>query len=237
MKTLRMRRSAWLVPAGLIVLSLVPAIAGTARLSELAGDPEVTAANQRFVDMPLPIVLHVLSVIPYSLLGAFQFSSEFRRRFRGWHRIAGRLLVLSGFVVALSGLWMTFAYPWANNDGEAVYIERIVVGFAMLAFMILGVDAIRQRDFNAHGRWMIRAYAVALGAGTQVLTHLPWFILIGKTTTELSRAIMMGAAWAINAAVAEWIIRSSQGQKKPSSPRADSIRQTRKPRSEPHHAY
>jgi hypothetical protein len=53
---------------------------------------------------------------------------------------------------------------------------------------------------------MTRAYAIGLGAGTQVLTHLPWFLLVGKPD-ETPRAFMMGAGWVINLAVAEWIIR------------------------------
>jgi uncharacterized membrane protein len=205
------RRSGWMVPAGLILLSLVPAAAGTMRLTELASRPEVTAANARFVAMPLPVLLHIIAVIPFSIMGAFQFSAAFRRRHRGWHRAAGKALVVLGLMAALSGLWMTLTYPWANNDGEAVYVMRLLVGSAMTASILLGIDAIRRRNFTAHGEWMIRAYALGMGAGTQVLTHLPWFILVGKTD-ELSRAVMMGAAWVINASAAEWIIRRARAR-------------------------
>ena len=52
----------------------------------------------------------------------------------------------------------------------------------------------------------MRAYAIGLGAGTQVLTHLPWFILVGKPG-ESSRAVLMAAGWVINLAVADWISR------------------------------
>src|SRR5690348_15442294 len=99
-------RSSWLIPAGLIALSIVPAIAGTARLAQLASGAEVTPENARFFAAPLPVVLHILAVIPYSVLGAFQFSASFRRRHRRWHRAAGRILIPLGLVAALSGLWM-----------------------------------------------------------------------------------------------------------------------------------
>src|SRR5690348_14818082 len=95
------RRQDWLVPASLILLSLVPAIAGTARLAELAGGAEVTPANARFFAQPIPVVLHILTVIPYSMIGAFQFSAGFRRRNRPWHRAAGRVLGVCGLVAAL----------------------------------------------------------------------------------------------------------------------------------------
>lgn len=204
-----LRRSPWIVPAGLVLLSLVPALAGTFRLAELASNPEITTANERFVTMPLPVVLHILSVIPYSLLGAFQFSPEFRRRHRAWHRNAGRFLVVFGLMAALTGLWMTLVYPWANQDGVAVYVMRLLFGSAMVVSIVAGINSIRRRNFTAHGEWMIRGYAIGLGAGTQVLTHLPWFILFGKPGV-LSRAILMGAGWVINIIVAELIIRAAQ---------------------------
>jgi uncharacterized membrane protein len=197
----------WRTPALLVLLSLVPAVMGTARLAELAAGGAVTPENARFFARPLPVVLHVLAVVPYSLLGAFQFAPAFRRRHRGWHRAIGRLLVPCGLVAALTGLWMAHFYPWPAGDGRGVYVERLVFGTAMLASIVLAVDAIRRRDFAAHGAWMTRAYAIGLGAGTQVLTHLPWFVLAEGKPGELARAVMMGAAWVINVAVAEWAIR------------------------------
>lgn len=202
------RRADWLVPMLLIILGLVPALAGTARLTELARGAEVTAANARFFEMPLPVILHILAVIPYSLLGALQFSPGFRRRNRRWHRLAGRVLGICGLVAAISGLWMAHFYPWPEGDGEVLYVLRLVVGTAMAASIVLGTDAVvRRRDFDAHVAWMIRAYALGMGAGTQVLTHLPWFILVGGMPPELPRTVMMGGAWALNALVAESIIR------------------------------
>lgn len=208
------RRSEWLVPAMLILLSLVPAAVGTARLAELAGGAEVTAANARFFAMPLPVVLHILAVIPYSILGAFQFAPAFRRRRRGWHRTVGLLLAVFGLVAALTGLWMAHFYPWPEGDGEILYVLRLVFGSTMAVSIVLALDAIRRRDFASHGAWMIRGYAIGMGAGTQVLTHLPWFILVGRTG-ELSRAVLMGAGWIINLVVAEWIIR--RGRSRPRS--------------------
>ena len=204
------KRSDWFIPASLILLSLVPAVAGTARLSQLASGAQVTPENARFFAMPMPVVLHILSVIPYSILGAFQFAPGFRRRHRGWHRAVGKLLGVLGIVAALTGLWMAHFYPWPEGDGVGLYVLRLVFGSAMALSIVLGIDAIRRRDFAAHGAWMMRAYAIGMGAATQVLTHLPWFILVGKPG-ELGRTLMMGAGWVINVIVAEWIIRRRSG--------------------------
>jgi uncharacterized membrane protein len=190
----------------LILLSLVPALFGTLRLTELARGEDVTAANARFFAQPLPVVLHILVVIPYSIVGAFQFSPGFRRRNRNWHRGAGRVLAVLGLVAALTGLWMAHFYPWPEGDGDVLYVERLVFGSAMAASIVLALAAVRRRDFVSHGAWMTRAYAIGVGAGTQVFTLLPWAILVGKPG-ESSRAVLMGAGWVINVIVAEWVIR------------------------------
>jgi uncharacterized membrane protein len=199
----------WLIPAALITLSLVPSIAGTVRLTELAGGAAITAQNARFHAAPLPVVAHILVVIPYCIVGAFQFAPSFRRRHRRWHRAAGRILAPLGLVAAVTGLWMAHFYPWPPGDGEIVYAFRLVFGSAMVISIVLGLKAIRRRDYASHGAWMMRGYAIGLGAGTQVLTHLPWFVLVGKPG-ELARGVLMGAGWVINVAIAEWIIRRTR---------------------------
>jgi uncharacterized membrane protein len=201
----------------LVVLSLAPAAAGTARLVELASGAAITAANARFFATPLPVVLHVLAVIPYSLLGAFLFVPALRRRRPGWHRAAGRVLAVCGLMAALTGLWMARFYPWPEGDGEGLYLLRLVFGSAMAMSIVIAVDAIRRRDFAAHGAWMLRGYAVGMGAGTQVLTHFPYFVLVGKPD-ESSRAVLMGAGWVINVVVAEWIIRKGSSRLIPVRP-------------------
>lgn len=205
-------RSSWLIPIGLIALSLVPAIAGTVRLTQLAGGAEITAENARFFAAPIPVVLHIIAVVVYSMLGAFQFSPAFRRRRNGWHRAAGKILAPLGLLAASTGLWMAHFYPWPAGDGIGVYVERLIVGSAMIVSIILALLAIRRRDYKTHGEWMIRGYAIGLGAGTQVLTHLPWFVLADGKPGELPRTVMMGAGWAINIVVAEWIIRRGRVQ-------------------------
>ncbi|MGN9845686.1 DUF2306 domain-containing protein [Nonomuraea sp. H19] len=194
------------MPAALIALSAVPMIAGAVRLTELTGGAAITPDNARFFAAPLPVVSHIISVGLYCILGAFQFAPGFRGRRPGWHRAAGRLLVPFGLVAALSGLWMTFFYPRPEGDGDLLAGFRLVFGLAMLLSIVLGFAAIRRRDIARHRAWMIRGYAVGLGAGTQAVVLTLWSVAHGMPG-EFPRALLMGAAWAINLAVAEWIIR------------------------------
>ena len=201
------RRAQWPVPAGLILLSLIPVIAGAARLTELTGGDAITPQNARFFASPVPVVLHIVSVTVYSLLGAFQFVPALRGR-RSWHRIAGLILIPAGLLTALTGLWMSAFYPLPDDITDVPL--RILFGSAMLLSLLMGVMAIRRRDFGRHSVWMTRAYAIAVAAGTQALVILPWMLLVGPPS-ELIRALLMGLAWVINLAVAEYVIHRRAG--------------------------
>lgn len=202
--TSRTRVGGWAV-AGLIALSIVPVLAGGARLVQLSTGAAVTVDNARFVAAPWPVVLHVIGSAIYCVLGALQFAPGLRARWPAWHRRSGRVLVGCGLTAALSGLWMTQFYQPAPLDGTALYSMRWGVGMAMTAALMLGVIAARGRKVAAHRAWMMRAYALGLGAGTQVLTHLPWMLWPALHTLGW-RTIFMGLGWAINLAVAEWLI-------------------------------
>ncbi|MGK3997713.1 DUF2306 domain-containing protein [Sorangium sp. So ce1024] len=196
----------WLVPAALIALGAVPVAAGAHRLLELGAGAEITQDNARFFAAPLPVVLHIVSVSVYAVLGAFQFSSGFRRRRPRWHRTAGWALVPAGLIAAASGLWMQAYHELPESDGDALAVLRLLVGSAMSTSLVLGVVALFRRDFVRHGAWMLRGYAIGMGAGTQVLTVAPWALLVGPPDAG-EKALLMGAGWAINVAVAEWIIQ------------------------------
>ena len=197
-------RSSWPVPLVLVVLSLIPVTSGLIRLIEVAGGPQLMPTNPRIDASPVPVVVHVVGAALYALLGAFQFSARLRRRHLNWHRRSGRILVAAGLAVAGSAIWMTLFYT-GGPGGDLLWVIRLLVGSAMAAFLVLGFAAIRRRDIPAHRAWMIRAYALGLGAGTQAFTEGIGEALLG--TTDLSKAVSLGSGWLINVVVAEWVIR------------------------------
>lgn len=201
----RRARPQWLVPAGLIALSLVPIVAGSARLTQLTTGATVTAENARFFDSPIPVVAHIIGSSVFLVLGALQFAPSLRRR--RWHRIAGRIVAPAGLVSALSALWMTLFYDMpASVTGPGLAGVRIALGTGMAAAIVVAFAAIRRGDVRSHSAWMTRAYAIGLGAGTQVLVFLPFTLLIG-TPAPLTHTLLMTAGWVINLVVAEIVIR------------------------------
>jgi uncharacterized membrane protein len=192
------------IPLALVALVLIPLVAGSMRLVEIAGGPHMLPANPRIDSVPAPMVAHIVAAAVYALFGAFQFPARLRRRHPDWHRRSGRVQVGTGLVVAASGLWMTLFYSGAPG-GDLLWAVRLLVGSAMATSLVLGFTAIRRRDIAAHRAWMIRAYALAVGAGTQTFTQGFGKALFG--TGDLSIALAMTTGWLINLAVAEWVIR------------------------------
>ena len=203
----------WLVPVGLIILSLIPMLAGSMRLAELSDSPAVTPDNARFVLSPIPVVAHIIGATVYTLLGAFQFVPSLRAR-RSWHRIAGLVLIPAGLIAALSGLWMAVFSTLPASDNAALAVIRVVFGLAMVASILLGVRAIVRRDFAAHGAWMARGYAIGAGAGTQAVIMIVPTLALGGLDPAM-KATLMAAAWVINLAVAEYAIRRRYRRPRP----------------------
>ncbi len=205
-KPRRTTRPQWLIPAGLIVLSLVPVVAGAFRLTELTLGAEITEANARFFDSPIPVIAHIISATTYLLLGALQFVPRLRTGRPSWHRIAGRILVPAGVIAGLSGMWMAVFYTRPLLD----MVVRLGFGALMVTSILLGLRAVLAKDFRTHRAWMIRGYAIGIGAGTQVFTALAWFLISGNATPgENTMVALMAAGWVINLAVAEVAIRRS----------------------------
>ena len=197
----------WLVPMGLIALAFIPVVAGVVRLNLLVGGGGVTPDSARFTAMLTPFVLHIVSATLFCLMGAFQFVSAFRRRSPSLHRVAGRVVAPCGILAALSGLWMTAVYAIpAELQGGLLYAVRIVVALSMTWAIMVSIRAILRGRVAQHRAWMIRAYALGQGAGTQVLILLP-VTLIAGAPTFFFRDVLMASAWGLNVLLAEWIIR------------------------------
>lgn len=193
------------VQAALVAFVAFPAAAGTLRLVELAGGPATLPVDIRMSNSPLPVAVHIVGAIGYAVLGAFQFSAGIRRHHMRWHRSAGRITVALGLAVAVSALWMALFYPRQPGSGEMAFTFRVTFSALMAVCLVLGISTIRQGDVAAHRRWMIRAYAIALAAATQMFTLGLGEAIFGAGV--VAHDLSLGSAWVINLTIAEYIIR------------------------------
>ncbi|MBD8022647.1 DUF2306 domain-containing protein [Microbacterium sp. Sa1CUA4] len=201
-ETPRARLGGRLLPVALMSFGLLPLLANAVRrLAEAAGAPGSGAGGGGGVS--LPVVAHVIGATVFVVLGALQFSASLRSRRPAWHRVAGRLAAVGAVLAAASGVWL--AFDALEDDGALLFTFRLVAAAGMGAFIVLGVVAILRRRLRRHRAWMIRAYAIGLGAATQLFTLGFGEELIG--TGQVGVALLNAGGWAINLAVAEWVIR------------------------------
>jgi hypothetical protein len=207
----RSSTSRWLVP-GLLLASAVPVLAGAYRLAMVARlFPPSSDASRLLVASPT-LAAHIVATSLFLIAGAFQLAPHVRERSPRVHRATGLVTAPAGLIAALSGLWLTATVAPGPYDGPSLYWIRVLVGAVMGLEILVGVAALGQRSFALHGAWMIRAYALGLGAGTQVLTHSA-LALVGASMTTDRRTVAMAAGWLVNALAAEWIVR--RGRRRP----------------------
>jgi hypothetical protein len=192
--------SGWLAIAGLLLLSALPVIGGVLRLTGVSANPDTVVP----VTSVVVIGAHIVAMIVYCLVGAFQFSPALRVRSR-WHRRAGRVLLPAGFIAAISSVWIGVFFG-GPADELALARVRLVFALAMTIFLVMTAVAITRRDFSAHGAWMTRAYATAVSGGTQALAVALWTIVISDIDA-LGEAWLVAAGFVINSVVAELLVR------------------------------
>lgn len=205
--TLSSPSSSFWIPLSLVCLGAFPAFVGVERLASFAPHGPKLPDAQRFADHPVGLVVHIVSALLYTLLGALQFSPALRQRGALWHRVAGRVAAPAGMIVGLSGLWVMLVYPAAADADPVRHAMRVVSGVSMLAFLAIGLFALRRHAYRAHGRWMLRAYAIGIAGGTQAALILPMMLLFG-IEAGAGITVAMAAGWLINVITAEYILRS-----------------------------
>ena len=135
-------------------------------------------------------------------IGWLQFLKNFRSRNLSLHRKFGYAYIIA--IVLCSSPAAFYMALYANGGFNNV------VGFGMMAvcwfgFTVMAFMNVKKGDIDAHERWMIRSFAVTLGAVT-LRIFLPLMIVMGISEAEAYQTIAW-FCWVPNLFVAEWIIQ------------------------------
>jgi uncharacterized membrane protein len=98
------------------------------------------------------LIPHTLSGVIALLAGPIQFSSRLRQRYLKFHRVLGRIYVLSVFIGAFTGIALASGRP--GLPGTSMQAAAWVV--CTTAALITA----RNRQVVQHRQWMARSYAV-----------------------------------------------------------------------------
>ena len=98
------------------------------------------------------LIPHTLCGVTALLVGPMQFSSRLRQRYLKFHRVLGRIYVLSVFIGAFTGIALAAGRP--GLPGTSMQAAAWIV-CTTAAFITA-----RNRQIAQHRQWMARSYAV-----------------------------------------------------------------------------
>jgi small-conductance mechanosensitive channel len=209
-------RHHWPLVSTLGLLTAIPAIPAAIILLLLLLAPTestlfVALVNPHYLTSPWAIWVHGSSGVLFFLAMPWQFSPKFRLKRPAWHRVSGRLTLISAYVMAVSGVWMHLSLT--PDERGMRFIGLLVLSGAMIVAFSLAFYAVLQRQFEQHRRWMYRAVAITLAAVTPLFIEATAELTLGQLALfkplltpffyDYSRFLGM----LINLLIAQWLLR------------------------------
>jgi len=189
------RRAAW----GVMVV-LAVAVGAYALAVALAPGLRSSFVEALFREKALRAAGHLTAGGVSIVAGAVQFSGRLRVERPAVHRLVGKVYLAAVLVSGASALLLA---P-VSSGGMAAH-----AGFGLMAILWLGTAgvayaSVRDGAYEAHRAWMIRSYAICLGAVT-LRVYLPLSQVAGIPFAEAYPAIAW-LCWVPNLLVAEWLV-------------------------------
>ena len=121
------------------------------------------------------LIPHALCGLAALLAGPIQFSSRLRQRHLKFHRVLGRIYVISVFIGAFTGIALAAGRP--GMPGTCVQAAAWIV--CTTAALITA----RKRQIAQHRQWMVRSYAVTFTFVSSRVLNLwpPYWSHLGDT--------------------------------------------------------
>jgi uncharacterized membrane protein len=146
------RRTVFLIPVLENQYQLTPPIPG------LPVFPE-----EGFVNHPVLTLIHILPAFLFIVLGALQFVKSLRAKWPQFHRWNGRLVLILGLIIGISGIVMGFKMAISGVSEKAAIT---FFGILFLFSLVRAFICIRQKKIALHREWVLRAYAIGMAVTT-----------------------------------------------------------------------
>jgi len=135
--------------------------------------------NTLHFETPAAVFIHGGTGILFFLTMPFQFSPKLRANHLNLHKIMGRVALTSGYIMAISGVWMHNVLT-PESQGTRYTILILTSCLICLTFSI-ALWHIIKRNVAQHQQWMARAVAIALAAVTPLFIDILIVLLFSNT--------------------------------------------------------
>jgi uncharacterized membrane protein len=188
----------------LFVATFIPIASAPVRMFQILTD-QLPADAIKFTTVPWALFLHALGGLAFGLAGPLQFARALKLRFGSLHKVTGHVFVIAGSFLALSSLRLLFEFP--HDSTWVLVCARAAAALGMILAMTLALIAVRNGNFAKHRAWMIRTYALGMGAATISFIQLPIFLTRGEALQGYFADSLFVLSWVINLTFAEIIIQ------------------------------
>lgn len=173
----------WHVVIGLFLLFAIPGIPAILIVASVfigmgASELPLEFVNSLYHSQSWPVIVHGLSGISFFLCAPLQFSPAFRKKNAKFHKFSGYIVFISGYIMALSGVWMH--HVLSPNDFGSRYFGLILMALGMCISFSLALKHIVNRNIIPHQVWVIRALAITLAAITYLFVEVAFSLTLGQ---------------------------------------------------------
>ncbi|CAN5332017.1 hypothetical protein BH20BAC1_BH20BAC1_11260 [soil metagenome] len=200
------RTTLWI---GVVLLIITMFVSTFFRVNDLANFfrtgilPSKNSIEFGYANNPALTLVHILPGIIFLILGALQFIKPFRNRYLKWHRLLGKIYIILGLVVGITAIIMGLRIKFGGYTESAAVI---VFGFYFLYGLINAYRHIKNRRYNKHREWMIRAFSIGIAVAT-MRPIIGMFFAFTEIPFNQFFGIVFWIAFILHALVAELWIR------------------------------
>ncbi len=192
------------VPVALYLGTLLTVLLALVQVVQIPLDA-LPEDSQRLGAAPVWHFMHVLGGATFGILGPIQFGRALMPRYGLLHRIVGRVFVAAGVMISLSSLGLLWRFP--DTYSVAMNSGRLLFGIGLGVALAIAMHSIYKRDFTRHRNWMIRAYAIGIGATAVTMVFFPIYLITGAPPKGLASDIVFLGAWTACIVFAEGLVR------------------------------
>ena len=109
----------------------------------------------RFNHEKAGIIMHLVAILPASLLACFQFTPFIRHKALLFHRINGYVVILLAIVGTIGSL-MIARHSFGGTMETQAFVGLLAIAF--LASLLLAFINIKRLQLEQHRAWMLRAW-------------------------------------------------------------------------------
>ncbi|MHA7055736.1 DUF2306 domain-containing protein [Aquimarina sp. M1] len=122
--------------------------------------------------------IHLLFAVIIMVGGPLQFVPKLRAKARSFHRLNGKIYIITAFIASLSGMYLIF-----SKGSVTGFIGDISISFngvLIMLFALLAWQTAVRKDMNAHQRWALRLFLVVNGVWFFRIGMMLWLLIHGE---------------------------------------------------------